>query len=201
VLDIHPISYAEAAVAVEQWHYSKSLPQAARARHRFGVWEDGQFIGALVYGNAPTPMMGRKLGLTQNEFRELVRVALTDHQTPTTRIVAIGNRLLAKEHPEFRLLVSYADTGQGHSGTIYRAGNWLYAGMVKDKYIRLLGEIVHPRTVFDRYRTQAIDWLRKNVDPDVCLVPVPPKHRYYFPLDEGMRERLQPFIRKFASVA
>jgi hypothetical protein len=201
VLDIRTISYQEAAVAVEQWHYSKNLPQAARARHRFGVWEDGRFVGALVYGNAPTPMMGRKLGLTQNEFRELVRVALTDHKTTTTRIVAVANRLLAKEHPEFRLLVSYADTGQGHSGTIYRAGNWLYTGAVKDKYIRLHGVIVHPRTVFDRYGTQAIGWLRENVDPNAELVPVPAKHRYYYPLDEEMRERIAPMVRQFASVA
>jgi hypothetical protein len=69
VLDIQPASYAEAAVAVEQWHYSRSLPQAARARHRFGVWEDGRFIGAVVYGDGTGPY----LGLGSSQVLELAR--------------------------------------------------------------------------------------------------------------------------------
>ena len=58
VLQLRTITYAEAAVAVEQWHYFKSLTHAARARHRFGIWEHGRFIGALTYGNATTALIG-----------------------------------------------------------------------------------------------------------------------------------------------
>jgi len=40
-------SYDAARYAVEHWHYSRSLPCSKTAR--LGVWEDGKFIGAIVF--------------------------------------------------------------------------------------------------------------------------------------------------------
>ncbi|MBI4128628.1 MAG: protein Mom, partial [Parcubacteria group bacterium] len=58
-------------------------------------------------------------GLTQLEVCELVRVALRAHHSPTSKIVAIAVRMLRKENPGIRMLVSYADLQQQHVGTIY----------------------------------------------------------------------------------
>ncbi len=201
MLHLAPISYAEAADAVRRWHYSANMPQGGRAKYRYGVWEDEQFIGAVVYGASPSPSCGKSIGLGRNEVLELVRVALDTHRTPTTRIVAVANRLLAAEVPGLRLLVSYADTAQGHDGTIYRAGNWLYAGSVVKEPIRVNGKPVHRRVLNHRYGTSSLLWLRQNVDPAAELVRTPPKHRYLYPLDPEIRQRIAPLIRPFASVA
>ena len=41
-------SHEAAKYAVEHWHYSGRIPPSKLAK--VGVWEDGQFIGAIVYG-------------------------------------------------------------------------------------------------------------------------------------------------------
>lgn len=38
--------------------------------------------------------------------------------------------------PGLRLVVSYADAGQGHVGTIYQATGWLYPDTSDQSYLR-----------------------------------------------------------------
>jgi hypothetical protein len=92
------------------------------------------------------------------------------------------------------LVVSYADLGEGHVGTIYQAGGWLYLGTSEQGYLKIHGRIVHPRTVYDRYGRggQSVPWLRENVDPKAERVEMAPKLRYVFPLDKAMRRQLEP---------
>lgn len=57
--------------------------------------------------------------------------------------------LLPKEKPLIRAVVSFADTTEGHTGAIYRAGNWLYFGEVgkntKFYYDAATDRLHHPR--------------------------------------------------------
>ena len=46
-------SYEAAKYAVEHWHYSHSLPIGKLVK--IGVWEDDQFIGAVVFGYGANP--------------------------------------------------------------------------------------------------------------------------------------------------
>ena len=96
---------------------------------------------------------------------------------PTSQCVAVSLKLLRRQSPGLRLVVSYADAGQGHVGTIYQATGWLYLGTSDQSYLRIAGQVVHPRTVYDRYGRggQSVAWLRKNVDPKACRVPMAPK--------------------------
>ena len=54
-------SHEAAKYAVEHWHYSGRIPPSKLAK--VGVWEDGQFIGAIVYGVGATPEIGKPYGL------------------------------------------------------------------------------------------------------------------------------------------
>lgn len=161
---------------------------------RVGVWEDGAFVGVVLFGYGATPSLAKWCGLPQNEFSELVRVALTEHAAPTSRVVARAVRLLRKAMPGIRCLVSFADTRQHHLGTIYQAMGWVYTGESKQEWFRVNGREVHPRTLGSRYGVggQSIPWLRQHVDPNAARVDAGTRLRYVLPLDDEMRARIEP---------
>lgn len=189
-LVVAPCSHDAARYAVMHWHYSRRMPAGKLVK--FGVWEHGAFVGTVLYGRGATPKIGSPYGLNQTEICELVRVALTDHSHTVTAILARSLGQLSTMNPGLRLVVSFADTGQGHHGGIYQAGNWLYLGTVTKAYYRVRGELVHPRTLYARYGVggQSVRWLRDHVDPDARKEDRPAKHRYVYPLDRGMRRKI-----------
>ena len=68
-------------------------------------------------------------GLESTEACELVRVALAPgRHHPTSQCLAQSLKLLRRQSPGLRLVVSYADTKEGHLGIIYQATNWLFLG-------------------------------------------------------------------------
>jgi hypothetical protein len=107
-------SDAAAKFACKNWHYSKSLPAGKLAK--LGAWEDGSFIGCIVFGWGANKNMAQVYGLKQTECAELVRIALTDHKNTVSRIMAVSIKFLKRQSPGVRLLVSYADPAQGHHG-------------------------------------------------------------------------------------
>ena len=117
-------SYKAAVFAVKNWHYSKRIPKSKLGR--IGAWEDGKFIGVVIFGCGATNSLVRRYGLRPEEGCELVRVALREHKTPVTRIIRIALIFLRRSNPGLRLVVSFADPGEGHEGKIYQAGNWIY---------------------------------------------------------------------------
>ena len=184
-------SHEAAKHAVLRWHYSRTMPKAKLVK--VGVWEDRRFVGAIVYGLGANRHLARPFGLKDTEACELVRVALAPgREHPTSQCVAISLKLLRRQSPGLRLVVSYADAGQGHVGTIYQAGGWLYLGTSDQSYIRVRGVVEHPRTLYDRFgpKGQSIPWLREHVDPHAARVPITPKHKYVFPLDKKLRREL-----------
>jgi hypothetical protein len=96
-------------------------------------------------------------------------------------------------------VVSYADSGQGHVGTIYQATGWLYLGTSEQSYIRVRGQVEHPRTLYDRYGRsgQSIPWLQAHVDPRASRVPMAPKLKYAMPLTPAVRKDLETTARPY----
>jgi hypothetical protein len=85
-------------------------------------------IGCSVFA-LPPPETGIRYGV--KTAWELARLFIEDG-TPTnseTWFVARSIRWIHKYRPEVELLVSYADPSAGHTGLIYRAGNWIPDGM------------------------------------------------------------------------
>lgn len=198
-VQVAPCNFEAAKHAVMNWHYSKAMPSGKLIK--FGVWENKKFIGAIIYGRGATPQIGSPYGLEQIEVCELVRVALTKHQTPVSQLIADTIKQIKQTNPGLRLIVSFADSAQNHHGGIYQAGNWLYLGQSLHHRIILHGKPIHPRSLGAKYGVggQSIPWLQKHVDPKAHSIKVPGKHRYVFPLDKQMRRKLekqaQPYPR------
>jgi hypothetical protein len=192
-------SYDAARHAVEHWHYSRSLPCSKTAR--LGVWEDDKFIGAIVFAWGANRHLAGEYKLKMTECAELCRIALDKHRTPVSRILSIAVRMLKREMPGIRLLVSYADLNQGHEGKIYQASNWLFVGVTgHEAGIMLNGKLTHRRTINSKYGTSDINWLRSRIDPCAIRYEGKPKFKYLLPLDDEMAKRIKPLSKPYAAL-
>jgi hypothetical protein len=182
-------THEAAKYAVEKWHYSRCIPKSKLAK--IGVWESGRFIGVVIYGVGATADLVKRYGLKMTEGCELVRVALTSHENPVSKIVAVSLKLLRREYQGLRLVVSFADPEQGHKGGIYQAGNWIFAGQsqASDEYI-FKGKRWQGRSFRNKYKG-----MEKH--PSVTIVKGSSKYRYLMPLDDEMRKQIEPLRKPY----
>jgi len=194
-LKIDWATHEAAKHACLHWHYSKCLPVGKLVK--VGAWENGRFIGVVVFGRGATPNLGKPYGLGQDECVELCRVALNKHNAPVSRIMSIAIKFLHQKNSNLRLIVSFADASQGHHGGIYQAGNWIYSGQGGDaKFYMINGKLTHPRSIGMKGLVQNIHGAQK-LDPKARVVNVPGKHRYLMPLDKDIRKQIEHLSKPY----
>jgi len=190
-LKIDWATHEAAKYACENWHYSGCIPKSKLAK--VGVWENGVFIGVIIYGVGATSSLVQQYGLKMNEGCELVRIALKKHKTEVTRIMAIAQKVLKKSMPNLRLVVSFADPSEGHHGGIYQGNGWIYTGKSAECAFPIInGKKTHPRTLSLLVKAGKV----KNRS-DVPHIMTEGKHRYLMPLDKEMRERIMPLAKPY----
>lgn len=187
-----------AEYAVRHWHYLGSMPSGKVVA--FGVWADGRFAGAVLFGRGSTPKIGAALDLPQTQVCELVRVAFDRHAWPASQAVSSAVRLLRARQPGLRLVVSFADAGHGHRGGLYQAMNWTYLGPMISWTLRVGADRVHPRTAVARWGTCSVAELRAR-GADVERVDLPAKHKYVLPLDRAMARVVRRLARPYPAAA
>ena len=188
-LKIDYCTFTAAKHAVENWHYSECMP--AGKTIKLGVWEDDKFIGCVIFSRGANNVLGAPYGLTQLESCELTRVALKMHVTPVTRIISICIKFLKKFCPGIKLIISFADSEQGHHGGIYQGGNWIYAGRTKpaEEYI-VNGVRMHGRSMRALHGTHI-------GKPFITKIMGSSKHRYLMPLTEELKEDLKKLSKPY----
>lgn len=185
-LKIDWATHEAANYACKNWHYSGCLPVGKLVK--VGAWEDGRFIGVVLFGRGANYNMVKGYGLTQDQGCELVRIALKAHKNPVSKIAAMAMRFLKKQSPDLRLIVSYADPEQGHHGGIYQAGNWIYRGLSASALkVWYKGKWSHKKTVDDA-RVDQTNLMTKRVAG---------KHTYLMPLDSEMRNHIMPLSKPY----
>lgn len=183
-----------------KFHYAKSVPSV---QYAFNVFNDSdEWCGCILYGVGAAINIGKPFGMMQGEILELVRVALNGKQGHgnTSKAVAMTMRELRKIDPLIRMLVSYADADQQHTGIIYQATNWIYIGNKQEAargFILLNGKKTHPKSIYSRYGTSSIKWLKEHVDPNAQEVITEGKRKYVYFFDKQMRKewmkKAQPY--------
>lgn len=179
-----------AKYACLHWHYARRFPTHKKVA--IGVWEGGEFKGAIMFGHGATPHLGDAYGLKMQEVAELTRIALRGHEHPLSQILGRAIALFRKHSPGTRLLVSFADPGQNHHGGIYQATNWLYVGRstaVRQYYFR--GSWRNDRNV--------MEYLKKHpgMRDNLPTRKVEGKHKYLMPLDKRIRKRVEPYAKPY----
>ncbi len=181
-------THEAAKYAVEHWHYSKSLPAGKSVK--IGAWESGRFIGCVYFSLGANQNIHKPYSLKPVEVCELTRVALGNHANEVSKILALAIKFLKKACPGIRLVVSYADTGQGHHGGIYQACGWPFTGTHGgESNVVVNGRMMHRRQAYSLYGTNLPEGSRN--------VPKSAKHKYLMPLDDEMRAKIEPLRQPY----
>lgn len=120
-----PIKNEETYPWLLQKHYAKRLPMIIYA---FGLYVDNELVGVVTYGLPPSPTLC--VGICGKEWKnnvlELNRLCLQDnYKNQASFLVANSIKLL----PKPTIVVSFADSAQGHVGYVYQATNFIYTGL------------------------------------------------------------------------
>ena len=191
-------SFEAAKHSVVRWHYSRAMPAGKLVR--LGVWESKRFVGVILFGTGANRHLASPFGLKMTEACELVRVALAPgREHPTSKALSLSLRMLHRQSPDLKVIVSYADTKEGHLGVIYQATNWIFLGASSQSYLKVCGKVEHPRSLYDRYgrNGQSVPWLRKHIDPRAERVPMPDKLKYAYAFAAPMRKKLQAIAEPY----
>ena len=126
---VHQISARE----VEPWllkrHYARRMPPISYA---FGAFEGNSIIGVVTYGVPLSSTL--RTGVCGKEWEpfvlELNRLCCKNEKNIASRLVARSMNLI----PKPKIIVSYADSKQGHVGYVYQATNFIYTGITNKMF-------------------------------------------------------------------
>lgn len=110
-------------------HYARRMPPVS---HCFGLINSGQLVGIVSYGMPASNQLCR--GICGDEHKskvlELNRLCLLNNKkNEASMLVSRSLKLL----PRPMIVVSYADTAQGHTGFVYQACNFIFTGTTKER--------------------------------------------------------------------
>ena len=166
------------------FHYAKSVPNVGLG---FAVFNNkNEWCGVVCYGLGATNNISSPYNLAQGQVIELVRMALNGKQESTTKVLSISLRLIKQYAPNVKIIVSYADSEQGHFGTIYQATNWIYTGFSTDTNLIVNGIREHRRTLGSRFGTCSSEKIRA-LGYKVEVLKTKPKWKYIYPIDKKLK--------------
>ena len=128
-----PIEHITAMIAYKSWHYLGDTDFIGQIN--FGCYWNGLLNGAISYGppNA-TDLKGYWDRHTQAGWIEIKRLVMSPLCPKNSESRFIGYTLKQiRKLAGLNGVVTYADSHQGHSGTIYRASGFKYLGLTKKK--------------------------------------------------------------------
>jgi len=134
---VKPIVAKDARRLVKQWHYSDKVVNNSQVH--LGAFLDGKCGGVMQFGPSldKRKLLGLVSGTLWNEFIELNRLAFADWmpRNGESRCLGVAFRLLRKQYPHIKWVVSFADATQCGDGTIYRASGFVLTGINENKSI------------------------------------------------------------------
>lgn len=160
-------------------HYAKRWPSISYA---FGLFDGSELIGVVTYGTPPSSTLRR--GIAGDAYSakvlELNRLCLKyNRKNEASRLVGASLRMLHES-----IVISFADTDQGHKGYVYQACNFTYHGLsAKRTDWKVRGkEHLHGQTISDEFRgvKNRAKAMREKYGDDFYLAPRPRKHRYIY---------------------
>lgn len=178
--------------ACTKFHYAGNVPQV---QYGYNVYNnDDEWCGVICFGGGAAQNIAKPFGMIPGEVVELVRVALNGKQEKTSECVAAALRMLHRQDPLVKIVVSYADIDQNHFGTIYQATNWIYLGKCEEGSIGAFivnGKKIHRRSIGAMGVKQNINAVREQLDPNAREFRSLGKHKYIYCFDKGLRRKYQ----------
>ena len=155
------------------YHYLKTMPAGIMAV--YGLFDDtrlGCAIGGAVFCNGRIQY--------DKKFIEFSRMWMSNEYGTNTEswFMAKCMKSLHKKFPLYKGVVTWADGGRGHTGTIYLAANFVYDGNSR-KVKKFVGK--NKKVIYQRTATAN----------DICIGEDAPKKRFIYYFDSKIRESLK----------
>ena len=168
--------------------------------HSFFDEMEKKLIGVIIYGYTVARNGVKSISetLENREVLELKRLWIEDGYGSNIESYVIAQSLkrIKNEKPEVKVIISYADPCENHTGIIYKATNWKYQGT----------KVSHSGNMY-QYSFDGEKWLSPRalqakigvcglkdvlkVYPDIQYKLIERKHRYlYFLCNRGEKKRL-----------
>lgn len=148
---IKPIASKIANDFVKKHHYSGKIVNNSTLH--LGAFYDNILHGVMSFGSSldKRKMLGLVKGTLWNEFLELNRMAFDDFlpKNSESRSLSIAFKIIKKQYPHIKWVISFADGTQCGDGTIYRASGFVLTGVVPNSNTcrRSDGEVIHKMTL------------------------------------------------------
>ena len=125
---------------VKKRHYAKTWTASSNiyaiyydsGEHRFFDGKELKLIGTVIYGNPVGFRVVKSIAdeLTDTDVLELKRLWIEDGYGKNIESYCISQtlKMLKKDSPQTKAIISYADRNVNLKGIIYRATNWLFQG-------------------------------------------------------------------------
>ena len=120
---------------IKQHHYSKKVVNNSCLH--FGVFLDNALHGVMQFG--PSMDKSKIIGLVEGtgwyNFLERNRMAFDDvlPRNSESRAISLAIKLIKRNAPQIKWIISFADGCSCGDGTIYRASNFVLTGIKKIK--------------------------------------------------------------------
>lgn len=181
---------------IRKHHYSgKVVPNS---QLHFGVFIDNNLHGVMSYGPSIDKSKIQPLveGTKWNEFIELNRMAFDEvlPKNSESRAIAYSIKLIKKNAPHIKWIISFADGCQCGDGTIYRASNFVLTDIRKNINLRVnpeTGEKMHTITAYHQKNLQNF----KNWKPISGY-----QLRYIYFIDKSCKDKLTVPIIPFSKI-
>lgn len=133
---IEQISYELAMDVVVKNHY---LHRKCPCSQALGLFELDKLVGVIIFGKPASYTLCNGIA-GEDESKNVIefsRLWVDDSMPRNTESWFVSRAI---KLCRFEIIVSFADTEQGHIGYIYQATNWLYCGVSKrQRYFRPKG--------------------------------------------------------------
>jgi len=162
--------------ACKQYHYTGSPGTYQLGYNIYN--NDDEWCGCILYAFGANPHIASNYNYNNGEVMELTRMCLNGKQEYTSQALGLTLKQIKKDVPNLKLLVSYADKGQGHQGTIYKATNWYLVEETDSSGLDYFykGKWTHARMVSNIDKSK----LKKRNKPG--------KYKFLYPLDKKARK-------------
>jgi hypothetical protein len=137
----------ESKKLIENIHYSKTA-RSQLPIHVFILKKEGTQVGVAIFGMPICRHYDR-------DTLELRRFVLTDAMPKNTESFFLGNclRWIEKNDREIVRVITYADPNQGHTGTIYKATNFMEDGEElsgNPRIVKMGDKVIHIRQLYQK---------------------------------------------------
>lgn len=136
---------------IKRHHYSGKVVNNSSLH--FGVFLDNKLHGVMQYCPSldKKKIMGLVEGTGWNEFLELNRMAFDEvlPRNSESRAISMSIKLIKKNAPQIKWIISFADGCSCGDGTIYRASNFVLTDIKPNENLACLpsGEKIHKMTL------------------------------------------------------